>query len=177
MGKLDCRICYTKYRDEIEQLMRDDTPMVHIARKYSDSMRIDTHLLEQSIASHRKHLPQELTEEDKLLLERFRKGEVSTNEMSRIVANKVFTKMLKYPEQFRFIDYFRTELLRLKEEKSNIQNKTYKKLIDRFFGGVLPLKYCSKCGYDFCPDSPSSNRSIQIEDDEEPDTVVGGYGG
>jgi len=177
MGKLECRICYTKFRDEIEQLMRDDTPMVHIARKYSDSMGVDTHLLEQSIASHKKHIPNELTVEDKLLIDRFRKGEVSIDEVSRIVAVKVFEKMLKNPEQFRFIDYFRTELLRLKEEESNIQNNIYKELIDRFFGGVLPSRYCKKCGYDFCPDSPSDNLSIPIESSEEPDAVVGGYGG
>lgn len=149
MGKLDCRICYTKYRGEIEQLMLNGTPMVQIARQYSESMTIDVHLLEQSIASHRKHIPKELTEEEKLFLNRIQSGEAGIEEISRIVAARVLENILLNPDDVRFVDFYRSQLLLMNEEKQRTQDAWAKEVICRMFSGHLPPKdiTCLRCGH------------------------------
>ncbi len=149
MGKLDCRICYTKYRDEIEQLLKDGVPMVQVAHRYGESMGVDIHLLEQSIASHRKHIPKELTEEEKLFLNRIQSGEAGIEEISRIVAARVFENMLRNPDDVRFVDFYRSQLLLMNEEKQRTQDAWAREVICRMFSGHLPPReqICSKCGY------------------------------
>lgn len=96
----------------------------------------------------------ELTAEEEALLDKLEKGEVGLTEMSRLVARQVFTKMLKNPNDFKFIDFFRTELLRQKDEENKIKDKWAGELINRMFAGKLPPRICPNCGADLVPDSP-----------------------
>lgn len=146
MGIQTCRICYSEHREEIEELLKKGVPMKQIAERYQKKFDTDDiHLIEQSVAGHRKHIKKKLTNEEKKLLDRFEKGEVSLDEMSRIVATRAFEKILKNPKDIRFIDFFRTELLRQKEEAMHGKSILVNDLISRAFHGELPPRYCPTC--------------------------------
>lgn len=101
-----------------------------------------------------KEPERELSEEEIVLLDKLEKGEIGITEMSRIVAKQVFSKMLKNPGDFKFIDFFRAELLRQKDEENKIKDKWAGELISRMFAGKLPPRICPNCGEDLVPDSP-----------------------
>lgn len=150
MSHYACRICNSDYREDIELMLSQKVPLREIAKQFKNSFDTDDiHLLEQSIASHKKHIPKQLTADEKDLLNRMSKGEVSFEEVSRIVAVKVFEKMLKNPDDFRYIDFFRTELLKIKQEETQIKDAWAKELIARMFSGKLPPSKCVNCGYSF----------------------------
>ncbi|MBI4065336.1 hypothetical protein HY409_03125 [Candidatus Gottesmanbacteria bacterium] len=113
-----CRICYSEYREEIEKLLSQRLKFREVARKYQETFNVDLHLLEQSIATHyKKHRPKEPTEEEKELLERIRKDEVSIDEIQRFVAVKAVENMLLNPNRIKFNDYIRTQNLLMRKEK------------------------------------------------------------
>lgn len=149
MNHYACRICNSEYKEDIEQMLIDKMQYRKIAQVFEEYFECDLHLLEQSIANHKNHIPKELTQEEKDLLKRFEKGEVALDEISKIVAVKVFEKMLKNPDDFRFIDFFRTELLKIKQEETQIKDQWAKELIGRFFAGKLPPPKCPDCGHNF----------------------------
>ncbi|OGH18809.1 MAG: hypothetical protein A3F31_04510 [Candidatus Levybacteria bacterium RIFCSPHIGHO2_12_FULL_38_12] len=153
MSNYACRICSSENRVNIEKLLAQKVPFREIAKQYKNSFDIDDiHLLEQSVSSHRKHIPKELTADEKELLNRMSKGEASFEEVSRVVAVKVFEKMLKNPDDFRYIDFFRTELLKIKQEETQVKETWAKEIIARVFSGKLPLRDCPKCGHSLLPE-------------------------
>lgn len=165
MRQASCRVCNSTVREKVENLLSHNAPMRRIAEQFKGSFDTNNlHLLEQSIAAHRNHIrvERELTPEEQELLGRFEKGEVTLNEISRIVASKVFEKMLRNPDDFRFIDFFRAELLRMKQEETEVKESWAKEAITRLFAGKLPPRYCPECGHDNAPDSPQ-----KISGDEE----------
>ena len=95
-----------------------------------------------------------LTEEEELFLKKLEKGEVSLAEASKLVAAKVFRKMLEYPDDVKFIDFFRTELLKLKESENKVKETWSKEIIARMFAGHLPPQICPHCGKSTVKDSP-----------------------
>jgi hypothetical protein len=90
----------------------------------------------------------ELTEEELQFIEKLRKGEASLEETSRLVAARVFEQMLKFPDKFQYLDFFRTELLKMKKEESQLKENWAKQLINRMFMGKLPPSKCPSCGFD-----------------------------
>lgn len=153
MDHYACRICNSEHREDIEQMLSQKVPFRDIAKQYKNSFDTDDiHLLEQSVSFHRNHIPKELKADEKDLLARLSKGEVSFEEVSRIVAVKVFEKMLRNPDKFQYLDFFRTELLKIKQEESQIKDTWAKQIIVRFFSGHLPLRNCPKCGHSLLPD-------------------------
>lgn len=155
MNHYACRICNSEYKEDIEQMLIDKMQYRKIAQIFEEDFECDLHLLEQSLANHKKHIPKDLTADEKELLKRLAKGEVSFEEVSRIVAVKVFEKMLKNPNDFRYIDFFRTELLKIKQEEAQIKDVWAKELIGRFFAGKLPPQNCSNCGEKIIEDKES----------------------
>lgn len=87
-----------------------------------------------------------LNKEERNLLKRISQGDFSLEEASRVVAVRVFENMLKNPNDVRFIDFFRSEWLRLKQEENKIKDTWGKEIIARFFAGKLPPKFCPHCG-------------------------------
>lgn len=162
MSHYSCRICNSERKEEIEQLLKDKVQYRKIAQLFEDDFDCDLHLLEQSIASHKKHIPKELTEAEKILLDRLSRGEATLEETSRVVAVKVFEKMLKNPDDFKFIDFFRAELLRLKQEETEIKESWGKEIIARLFAGKLPPPICPDCGYDYR--AKSADNKLIVED-------------
>lgn len=88
----------------------------------------------------------ELSRKEKELLKRISNGEVSLEEATRVVAVRVFENMLKNPQDAKFIDFFRAEWLKLKQEENKIKDTWGKEIIARFFAGKLPPKFCPHCG-------------------------------
>lgn len=165
MNNYACRVCNSEHKEEIEQLLSQKVPFREIAKQYKNSLDTDDiHLLEQSISSHRKHIPKVLTAGEKELLKRMSKGEVSFEEVSRIVAVKVFEKMLKNPDKFQYLDFFRTELLKIKQEETAIKDAWARELIGRIFSGKLPLKDCPSCGHSLLPEGNKIEESNTTED-------------
>ena len=93
-----------------------------------------------------KRKPQKLTEEEKLFLEDLRSGKKDLSEISRLVAVKVFEKMLKFPDDFKFYDFYQSQLLQLKQEEAKSKNTMAMELINRLFNGKLPPTHCPNCG-------------------------------
>jgi hypothetical protein len=142
-----CRICNSEHKKVIEDLLSKKIRYRDIARKFINGFDCDLHLLEQSIASHKNHIEKELSDEEIKLLDRIKNGEIELNEISRIVAAKVFEKMLKNPNDWHYLDFFRIELLKIKQEETQLKENWAKELVNRMFMGKLPPQYCPKCGY------------------------------
>lgn len=96
-----------------------------------------------------ERVAKELSPEELDLLERLKRGEAGISDVSGVVAAKVFEKMLQFPDDFRFIDFFRTELLRQKNEENQIRDRWAREIVNRMFAGKLPPREhtCSKCGH------------------------------
>jgi len=91
----------------------------------------------------------ELTAEEEALLDRIEQGKVGIDEMRTLIARRVFEKMLKNPDDFKFLDFFRVELLKAKQEENKIKESWAKELIGKMFAGKLPPRECPQCGYNF----------------------------
>jgi hypothetical protein len=89
-----------------------------------------------------------LTKAEEAFLDGIKKGSIPLEEASKVIASMVFEKMLRNPEDIRFIDFFRTELLKLKQQESQDRNNLALEMINRMFSGNLPPKICPKCGYE-----------------------------
>ncbi len=150
-----CRICNSVQREEIEQMLGQNLQYRVIANKFLSTFDCDLHLLEQSIANHRKHIRKALTQQEQEFLKKLEGGEVSLEQASRLVAVKVFKKMLQYPDDFRFIDFFRTELLKIKAEENKMNDNWGKELVMRVFAGKPPPLICPHCKKPTVSDSPN----------------------
>lgn len=87
-----------------------------------------------------------LSPEEKLFLEDLKSGKKDISEISRLVAVRVFEKMLKYPDDFKFYDFYQAQLLQLKKEEQQNKTSIAMELINRLFAGQLPPTHCPKCG-------------------------------
>src|SRR3989344_6311122 len=147
MSNYSCRICRSEYREDIEKLLSQKLSYRDIAKQHIDSFDCDLHLLEQSIGIHqKKHISHALTAEEMTFLGRLQRGEVGLDEASRVVAVRVFENMLRNPHDVKFIDFFRVEYLRMKQEENRVKDQWSKEVIARFFAGKLPNAVCSHCG-------------------------------
>lgn len=119
MFHASCRICYSKYREEIENLLSQRLPFREIARRYQEVFDVKLHDLEQSIGRHyKKHSPRELTLEEKGLLEKVERGDNSSaDKLQRIIAAKAVESMLLNPSRIRFNDYIKIQNLLLRKDK------------------------------------------------------------
>lgn len=113
-----CRVCISEYKKAVEKLLSQRLGFRAIARKYQKAFNIDLHLLEQSIGTHyKKHRPKELTKEEKELLERVRKDEVSIDEIQRFVRAKAVENMLMNPHRLTFNHFIKLQQLQMREVK------------------------------------------------------------
>jgi hypothetical protein len=90
--------------------------------------------------------PKKLNEQEIDFLKRLETGQADITEASKFVAVSVFKKMLEYPDDVKYIDFFRTELLKLKQEELKIKDTWTKEIILRMFAGKMPPPLCPKCG-------------------------------
>jgi len=91
---------------------------------------------------------QKLSDTEKQFLEDLKTGKKDISEISRMVAVKVFEKMLKYPDDFKFYDFYQAQLLQLKQEEAKSKNTLAMELINRLFNGKLPPTHCPNCGFE-----------------------------
>lgn len=92
--------------------------------------------------------PQKLSEEEKIFLEDLKSGKKDISEISKLVAVKVFEKMLKFPDDFKFYDFYQAQILQLKQEEAKSKNTLAMELINRLFNGSLPPTHCPACGHE-----------------------------
>ena len=92
--------------------------------------------------------PQKLSEEEKIFLEDLKSGKKDISEISKMVAVKVFEKMLKFPDDFKFYDFYQSQMLQLKQEEAKTKNTMVMELINRLFNGQLPPTHCPNCGHE-----------------------------
>lgn len=110
-----CRICNSERREEIEKMLLRKVQYRAIAREFMGYFNCDLHLLEQSIGNHReKHLPKELTAEEKELLEKYKTGKISVEELARYTAAIAFENILRNPHCLKFSDFLKLERLKIK---------------------------------------------------------------
>lgn len=107
-----------------------------------------------------------LSTEEIELLDRLGKGTVGIEEMSNLIAVRVFEKMLKYPDDFRFLDFFRAQLLKLKEQESKNKEKWGNELLSKMFAGKLPPPVCPTCGHNFMETEIVKGEIIDLDNDE-----------
>ncbi len=110
-----------------------------------------------------------LSKEENDMLARLEAGTSGIDEMSRMVAVRVFKRMLQNPDDFRFIDFFRAELLRQKEQETKLKYKWTNELMARMFAGQLPPKICPNCGMHLVKEviegSEETNGQVSIDGD------------
>lgn len=128
------------------------------AAKYAPTIGMDrvglgrklTKILEDEIPQDDKPLAGEkkstLTKEEKIFLKNLQKGNVTLEEASKFVAYHVFKKMLENPGDVKFVDFFRTELLKIKQTEVQDRNNWAQEMINRMFAGKLPPRFCPHCG-------------------------------
>ena len=92
-----------------------------------------------------------LSREEKRFLEGLRSGKIGLEEASKRVSAMVFEKIIKNPGDVKFIDFFRTELLKIKQTEVTDRNNWAMEMINRLFAGKLPPRFCPKCGNDLIP--------------------------
>lgn len=150
---MTCRVCKTepKLRDEIDKALLKGEKFRDVAKEYLDYFDCDLHLLEQSLATHlkKKHITQthELTADEVDFLRRFKEGTVSFEEASRVMALKVFEKMLKNPgENVKVKDWLDSELLNIKQQELNYKESFALEITKKLFGNRLPPRICANCG-------------------------------
>lgn len=89
-----------------------------------------------------------LTKKEKKFLKGLEDGTASLEEASRLVAVKVFEKMFRNPGNVKFLDFFRTELLKIKKMEAETKKTWAMQLVGRMFGGgELPPPVCPKCNH------------------------------
>ena len=87
-----------------------------------------------------------LSKEEREFLQELRNGTKGVEDIARLVAVKVFEKMLKYPDDFKFYDFYQSQLLKLKKEEQANKKTVMETLINQMFAGQLPPTHCPKCG-------------------------------
>lgn len=140
-------------------------------RKYGSSVNMNEHALGQMLKrkygtvakkpvsknGRGKYIPEEkeLDAEELIFIEKLKKGQVGLEEAGKIVAAKVFEKMLKNPDDVKFVDFFRSELLKIKNQEVNDKKDASMELLNRLFSGQVPPKECPHCGAPLFTNIPS----------------------
>lgn len=105
-----CRICQSDEKEAIEARLYQKVPYRTVALEFMNAFACAPHLLEQSVGNHaKKHLPKKLTKEEQVLLERVKKGEVSKDEMKRIIAVKAFEQVIRNPQRLSFNHFIKLQ--------------------------------------------------------------------
>lgn len=88
-----------------------------------------------------------MSKEEADFVTRLEKGEASLEEGSKILAAKVFRKIFEHPDDVKFIDLFRTELLKIKKDENKTKEQFNQELLMRLFAGKMPSSVCPNCGH------------------------------
>lgn len=89
----------------------------------------------------------EFSSEEKEFLEKIERGEMDMDLMRGKVARMAFERVLRNPDQVKFIDFIRTEILNSKQEEIKASKSWGKEIIARLFAGKLPPRNCPNCNY------------------------------
>ena len=87
-----------------------------------------------------------LTEEDLILLERFKDKKLGFDEMHRELAIRAFKKILQNPKEVKVRDWLQSELISIKKDEMSKQSDAMKAFVDGLFSGFIPPENCPNCG-------------------------------
>lgn len=106
----------------------------------------------QAANARKKETEVKLSKDEKKLIRDLKDGKASLEDASRLVAVKVFEKMFKNPDNVKFLDFFRVELLKIKKMEAETKKTWAMQLVSRMFGGAeLPPPVCPKCNHELVP--------------------------
>lgn len=94
---------------------------------------------------------QELNQEELEFLEKFRSGELDFEEAQRMLAYKVFTRILQDPTQLKAADWLRSELVKIKREEMSMKKEEMERSWAMIFGGFMIPDKCPRCQYNLSP--------------------------
>lgn len=94
---------------------------------------------------------EELNQEELEFLEKFRTGELDFEEAQRMLAYKVFTRILQDPAQLRAADWLRSELVKIKREEMSMKKEEMERSWAMIFGGFMIPDKCPRCQHNLKP--------------------------
>lgn len=94
---------------------------------------------------------QDLNSEELEFLEKFRSGELDFEEAQRMLAYKVFTRILQDPTQLKAADWLRSELVKIKREEMSMKKEDMERSWAMIFGGFMIPDKCPRCQYNLKP--------------------------
>ncbi len=94
---------------------------------------------------------QDLNTEELEFLEKFRSGELDFEEAQRMLAYKVFTRILQDPTQLKAADWLRSELVKIKREEMSMKKEEMERAWAMIFGGFMIPDACPRCQFKLAP--------------------------
>lgn len=94
---------------------------------------------------------QDLDTEELAFLEKFRSGELDFEEAQRMLAFKVFTRILQDPTQLKAADWLRSELVKIKREEMSMKKEEMERSWAMIFGGFMIPDRCPRCDFKLQP--------------------------
>lgn len=94
-----------------------------------------------------------LNEEESIFLEKYRKGEISFEEVQREFAYRVLKKVMQNPELLKVNDWLKSEIIKIQREELSMKKEQMEMSWALLFGKFKIVKYCPHCGHDLFPDS------------------------
>lgn len=110
-----------------------------------------------------------LTEEELVFINKFRKGDISFEQVQREFAARVLEKVLKNPELLKVADWLRSEVIKIQREELSMKKENMERSWAMLFSGFLIPKFCPKCGHDLQPKAavPVENNALKVLNGEE----------
>jgi len=87
-----------------------------------------------------------LKEDEKLLLIKYERGEVGFDEMQRVLATKMFKRLLTGEDKVTASDWLRSEQIKIRKMEVEDQKTAMEEFLDAMFSGFLPSLTCPYCG-------------------------------
>lgn len=141
--------------EEVESLTKKLTIFSAKHKIKADPTAVNTMLVRSpGLAAQPKKLTladQDLNTEELEFLEKFRSGELDFEEAQRMLAYKVFTRILQDPTQLKAADWLRSELVKIKREEMSMKKEDMERSWAMIFGGFMIPDKCPRCQYNLKP--------------------------
>lgn len=94
-----------------------------------------------------------LTEEESQFLEKYRKGDISFEQVQREFAYRVLKKVMQNPELLKVNDWLKSEIIKIQREELSMKKEQMEMSWALLFGNFHIDRFCPHCGHDLFPTS------------------------